>query len=512
MYRWERVAQPEGSPGARRSHTLARYERHSENLLCFGGFQGAEALGDAWSLTLRLARDPAQGSAGDWAPRPDLAPPTPRHDHAFFRAGNDDALLAVGGMGADNAVIGATHAFDDAAARWTETRGGALPPRANATIARTRRGAICFGGYRGGDRTLADLWAFDAATRRWRPLHNGMGTTRRPSRRAGHGAVVVEGGGREVCYVFGGWDGGDTMLDDTWALDVARAETGDPGPWWEKQDCVGARPSPRACFSLTVVSRPPTGAVAATCALVGGLAPDWRARDAALYVMELPRPGSLGDVVWSRPAVFGPERPPPVAFHAAAAPPGAGFDAAFAPVAVIFGGGDGAGPAATNVNHLFALRRVLFAPRTARFFGPRLRCVAAALGRAASERRLPADLWRRILSYATATWCGDPPPPVALERTDADVAFAMDPDSDDDGLYEYDGDDDGPAYVPTEPTYLGGGTFDLAAAVATLPAAELAAAVAAVPDAELAAAMASAMAALPDADARSSDDEVLEEE
>ena len=42
MYRWERVAQPEGSPGARRSHTLARYERHSENLLCFGGFQGAE--------------------------------------------------------------------------------------------------------------------------------------------------------------------------------------------------------------------------------------------------------------------------------------------------------------------------------------------------------------------------------------------------------------------------------------------------------------------------------------
>ena len=88
----------------------------------------------------------------------------------------------------------------------------------------------------------------------------------------------------------------------------------------------------------------------------------------------------------------------------------------------------------------------------------------------------------------------------------------MDPGSDDDGLYEYDGDDDGPAYAPTEPTYLGGGTFDLAAAVATLPAAELAAAVAAVPDAELAAAMASAMAALPDADARSSDDEVLEEE
>jgi len=455
MLRWEAVAAADGArPGARRSHCLGKLPGRDNDYVVFGGYDGG-VLGDAWTLTLDLARESTATSLATWAPAE--APPTPRHDHMVAALAGGELFLA-GGMGGANLCLGETRRLDGGGGGVTDA---ALPvPRANgALVGLADGGALLFGGFTG-ERCLDDLWRWRPRPGAWRRL--GDDRLSRPSERGGHAMVVVRGaGGREVAYTFGGWTGARDMLADTWSLDVAAAEdaaaraaaaedaAGERSRPWRREVPDGAAPSSRSCYSLTVIARPETGPVGARCVLYGGLGSDWRARRPEVFVVEYPRPAAggrgPGAVLYSTVAVGGPIARP-VAFHSAAAPPRDGGGGTFAPLVVVYGGGDSGGALAKNAGEVAVLRRVLYDGRNAALFGSNFRAVGLALASPAASRVLHADVWLAALQFCASTWFGDddPPPPPGVDVSDDDLADDNDDDDDEDAAYDaaaYDSDD-----------------------------------------------------------------------
>ena len=168
------------------------------------------------------------------------------------------------------------------------------------------------------------------------------------------------------------------------------------------------------------MARPSSGAVGARCVLLGGLGSDWWARRPDVFVVDLPRDRDAAPISFATVPVHGP-RARAVAFHAAvAAAPTAGGDA-WAPLVVVYGGGDGAGAAARNAGSVRVLRKALWHASTAHYFPPQFAAVGAALQRPAAAAALPADVWAHALAFCAATWFGDAePPPPPDDDADAD--------------------------------------------------------------------------------------------
>ncbi|KAJ1444510.1 hypothetical protein M885DRAFT_552735 [Pelagophyceae sp. CCMP2097] len=384
-------------------------------------------------------------------------------------------LMLLGGMADAPAAPCPTLLLDGAAGPWRALREGrgrrpcGAAPRANAALAPVGDGrALLFGGYTGA-ACLADAWVYEARAPQgpWRRLRpEARQRAAWPPARAGHGMVVAEAA---TAYLFGGWDGARVMFDDLWALDVAAATAepaaDEPGAatgaaaanaggatsrfWWTKVEAAGRRPSCRSCFTMTTISGA-RGGYAAVAAVVGGLAPDWTARDAAPYLLHLPRCGGALPPLWTKPDVFGPTACRAIAFHAACAPPAAQGGGDYEAALIVFGGGSGRSERATNFDDLFVLRRVLWTPRTAQLFGPGFRHVVAAC---VASKRLSVDEWSCVFHFASARWFGDEPPPAERARLevgdfhehalDADERHALDADEDSGGdVWTTDDDDE----------------------------------------------------------------------
>lgn len=117
---------------------------------------------------------------------------------------------------------------------WIELAPAAGGPGArwDHTLAGDEAGGrlVLFGGRDGDNVPLGDTWLFDLATESWREA-SGAGTAA-PSPRFGH-AVAVDQGTRQL-YLFAGQADGATFFDDAWRLDLetlvwSPIETGD-GP------------------------------------------------------------------------------------------------------------------------------------------------------------------------------------------------------------------------------------------------------------------------------------------
>ena len=232
--RWV-VPAVQGAPPRAREHPAACAVGVNGSLLFFGGFDGAAELGDAF-----LLRRLAPSAGGRFAPRPRAGEP-PREDAPRFA--------------------------------WS----GPLPPTAGAPLPRSHASltaspdgatAYLFGGYRGEQRALNELWAVRPAARldgtrsskaASAAASNGLdpwedpvalswfmpradGVT--PAPRSGHAACVDADG---CLYIFGGFDG-ETELGDLHRYDPAEQA-------WEQLLPWGPAPAPRRLHAMATAGR-----------------------------------------------------------------------------------------------------------------------------------------------------------------------------------------------------------------------------------------------------------------
>ena len=153
------------------------------------------------------------------------------------------------------------------------------------------------------------------------------------------------------------------MHNDLWSLALAA----DGAPRWTELRCAGRAPSARACHACCALPSS-RGDGEQRLLVVGGLTPRWRARSMRPHVLSVPA-DDAAPLAWSQPRACG-EAPCARAFHSTVALGGAraardgaaGGEDAYAAVALVFGGGDGATARASNYGDLFVLRRVLWSP------------------------------------------------------------------------------------------------------------------------------------------------------
>lgn len=213
--------------------------------------------GGGFDAEARDAEPPRDVGANDVGPRRDAGVPEPGHD-----------------AGSPRCVETGRGCIDP---EWVHVEPVASPP-AREDHAMAYHAAlgevILFGGW-GGDRALADTWAYDGAT--WRRLEPPAA----PPARAHHTLVYDSSRGRVL--LFGGASSDHEALGDTWAFDGSEwrdlAPATSPGP---RSDHALAYDATRDRVLLTggvATSGPPGGA---SWAFDGG---DWE---------ELPAPPEIG--------------------------------------------------------------------------------------------------------------------------------------------------------------------------------------------------------------------------
>uniref|UniRef100_A0A832IA22 T9SS type A sorting domain-containing protein n=1 Tax=Eiseniibacteriota bacterium TaxID=2212470 RepID=A0A832IA22_UNCEI len=192
-------------------------------------------------------RDPAvHATDGAWVPVP---PPSARSRHALVLDSARNRLVLFGGFdGAFRNDVWVLDLAGTAAWRPLEVSGPAPAPRsAHAAIYDPVRDRVIIHGGTAESGYFGDLWSLDLSPApAWSPL-SVQGPA--PSARLGHSALYDPAGDRMI--VFGGDDGGVSVLNDAWALDLAGAAR------WTSLNTSGTPPPPR--FNHTAVLDPARG-------------------------------------------------------------------------------------------------------------------------------------------------------------------------------------------------------------------------------------------------------------
>jgi hypothetical protein len=213
-----------GPPAARSNHS-AVYDAANDRMILFGGFDGTNALSDVWSLSLPDPSGPTPIPA--WTPlSPTLTPPATQapvsQSHsAVYDDGNQRMIVFGGNDGTTNsAQVWTLTLPGSGSGAWT-LLGPASPPSARRDHAAIFDGANLRMTVHGGDdgSPVGDVWVLKPAGGTSWELFVPVVTppaTSPPSARSGHTAVFDAANGRMV--IFGGDEGGLTLVDDVWLL------------------------------------------------------------------------------------------------------------------------------------------------------------------------------------------------------------------------------------------------------------------------------------------------------
>ncbi len=217
-------------PALTRSDHAMALDSFRDQLVVFGGNDGAGDRNDVWSLPL--------GTNGVWTPVPAQGtPPSPRQRAGMIYDVVRDQLLVFGGISGGTCFNQVWRLSRTGTQSWTllGTTGTPPAPREGAGVwydrARDRMVVVCGHQLNGGvDTWYNDAWTLSLATLAWQPL-TATGTP--PAGRAGH--VLAYDSKRDRLLVQGGVDAAGTLRSDTWALTLgatpawsALAPTGTP--------------------------------------------------------------------------------------------------------------------------------------------------------------------------------------------------------------------------------------------------------------------------------------------
>jgi N-acetylneuraminic acid mutarotase len=224
--KWVRLQSFRGGPSARGGHS-AVWDPGGGRVLIFGG-----AVPDGSSLRELWSYRPADGTWSRLAP---LQPtPRARQQHTAVWDPVRAQMLVFGGYTGSGNFLDELLSYRPAANAWTTvTPGGPTPPaRSNHAAAwdSTTGHMLVFGGY-GGGGYLNDLWSYDPAGNSWAVL-SPQSTAFGPAPREEASAVWDATYGQLL--IFGGSRGGNEPLEDLWAYRPASStwvELASDGPW-----------------------------------------------------------------------------------------------------------------------------------------------------------------------------------------------------------------------------------------------------------------------------------------
>jgi hypothetical protein len=245
---WTQVATIGPSPSQRDSHAMAFDAAHGVIVLHGGQYTGL--LGDTWTW-----------DGTSWTNASLAGPPVRQHAMAFDSVTGKTVLFG-----------GCTAATCPTAQTWTwDGNGWTLAAANNPPVAREQHTLVfdphlgrtlLFGGFLAAGGYFNDVWAFDGTSSTWTMLPAASS----PSTRYGHAMAYDSARARTV--VFGGWNGGVPLDDDTWELHT-RGSACDPakaGADCDTGKCVdGACCEASACGMCQACN---LDAAAGTCATV----------------------------------------------------------------------------------------------------------------------------------------------------------------------------------------------------------------------------------------------------
>lgn len=197
---------PDSSPSPRSDSAVAYDETEGITLL-FGGFDGANYLGDMWYYDFE---------ANTWSSRPSLPMPSPRADGRMTYDPSQQAFFLFSGNDYSDPSFNFHHLADMwryawLTNEWVQIFPDLLPmPRDYPVfITDTRFGELLLtGGY--GNRTiLGDIWSFNTTEYVWRNITTFGGPSARMAAVGGYDSI------RGMLVIFGGGDDYE-VKDDTW--------------------------------------------------------------------------------------------------------------------------------------------------------------------------------------------------------------------------------------------------------------------------------------------------------
>lgn len=218
-------------PAVARSAPSMAWDSFRDQMVVFGGNDGAVDLNDVWTLSL---------SGGRWAPL--LAsgtPPSSRQHSAMAYDVVRDRLYVFGGIGGGACSNQLWQLARGGVPTWTLLTPAGTPPDpregAGLWLDRTNDRLVLVGGHRtdpAGDVWYNDVWVLPLQTMTWQKL-TPTGTP--PAARTGH--VLVYDSKRNRLLLQGGVNAAGTLLSDTWALSLGGT------PAWSVLTASGTPPS-----------------------------------------------------------------------------------------------------------------------------------------------------------------------------------------------------------------------------------------------------------------------------
>ena len=308
-----------------------------DGLLLFGGEDaGGSRLDDVWTLAAPQAADAAPAwrrwrcgkTYGE-----DVG--NARSNHALAACG--DHVLVFGGWGdgpdGGPAPLAAAELLHAETKCWTHcsTSNEGPSPRGNPTLTYCPDAnvAVVYGGWQG-SRRLGDAWSLCLSTWTWRELDRDGPA---PAPRTDHAAALWSSEEMERVVVFGGSAAGAGATNDVWSLDPVS------GAWSPILAADGPKPEPRTSHAAAIAGR----GGCASLVVVGGQ--DGSRGSGAAAILDDVWIFNLRGQAWTRVDAWRGRYPLLRCRHAMAlvASPGPLRLDSPAPLAVVFGGWDGAG-------------------------------------------------------------------------------------------------------------------------------------------------------------------------
>ena len=228
---------PPASPPGRCGVTLI-YDAKRDICLMFGGINTAQkTYSDTWKYDY---------NTNTWTNLNPKNSPSARAKGYLAYDSESDQLVYFGGYGDNKVLLAETWTYSYSENTWTNRTSGTQPSarqRCHMYYDSKSDRIIMFGGWLGGDEVLDDTWAYDCNTYTWTKMQPAAS----PHARARNGFVYIPEWDFLFCtHGFGGTDGD---LNDTWTYDY------DTNTWTELTPETTATPAGRHCFNIAYDSK-----------------------------------------------------------------------------------------------------------------------------------------------------------------------------------------------------------------------------------------------------------------